>query len=254
MLTAEQRRELATTGIIRAPGAISRETADAMLDQVWAFFAKRGIERDDPSTWPQGYGSKNQGLKKQGTFDAFATDDTHALLDELLGAGRWIDPGSWGPALVTFPQPGPWVLPHKIWHFDLAGRGDPNQPAVARLFGYVSDVGPEAGGTLVVEGSHELVRRMVAASPDHDAGSSSDVRKKLKASHPWFAALARAGGDRVAQFMTEGDEIDGVRVRVVELTGAAGDVVAMLPWTMHNLAMNCAPTPRFMVTHSVHRA
>jgi hypothetical protein len=40
---------------------------------------------------------------------------------------------------------------------------------------------------------------------------------------------------------------------VVELTAEAGDVVVMLPWTMHNLAMNCAATPRFMVTHSIYR-
>ena len=53
--------------------------------------------------------------------------------------------------------------------------------------------------------------------------------------------------------MIDGDEIDGVRVRVAELTAQAGDIVVMLPWTMHNLAMNCAVTPRFMVTHSIYR-
>jgi ectoine hydroxylase-related dioxygenase (phytanoyl-CoA dioxygenase family) len=45
-----------------------------------------------------------------------------------------------------------------------------------------------------------------------------------------------------------------VRVRVAELTGEAGDVVVMLPWTLHGLAMNCSPAPRFMVTHSLFAA
>ena len=53
--------------------------------------------------------------------------------------------------------------------------------------------------------------------------------------------------------MIDGDEIDGVRVRVAELTAQAGDIVVMLPWTMHNLAMNCAVTPRLMVTHPIYR-
>jgi ectoine hydroxylase-related dioxygenase (phytanoyl-CoA dioxygenase family) len=156
--------------------------------------------------------------------------------------------------LVTFPQPGPWTVPHQLWHFDLPGRGDPNQTHVVRLFGHLTDVEPRGGGTVVVEGSHELVRRLVAASPTNDAGSSAELRRKLIAAHPWFRALCREGGDRVRQYMTDGDEIDGVRVKVVELIGQAGDVVVMLPWTMHSLAMNCAAVPRFMTTHSIYRA
>ncbi len=54
--------------------------------------------------------------------------------------------------------------------------------------------------------------------------------------------------------MTDGDEIDGVRVRVAELTAEAGDVVVMQPWTLHNLSMNCASGPRCMVTHTVFRS
>jgi hypothetical protein len=53
--------------------------------------------------------------------------------------------------------------------------------------------------------------------------------------------------------MIDGDEVDGVRVRVVELTGQPGDVVAMMPWTMHNFSMNTTPRPRFMVTHTIMR-
>jgi hypothetical protein len=94
---------------------------------------------------------------------------------------------------------------------------------------------------------------MVTNSPDYIAGSSAELRNRLNLTYPWFAALAREGGDRVARFMIDGDEIDGVRVRVVELTGSAGDVTMMLPWTMHSMAMNCRSNPRFMVTHWINR-
>ena len=225
-----------------------------MTERVWSLFERRGLRRDDPSTWPTGLASKNQPLRQSGALNGFANPVTTALIDDLLGAGAWIESEAWGPALVTWPQPGPWRLPHKVWHFDVPGRGDPDRPEAARLFGFVSAVGPRGGGTLVVEGSHELVCRLVAATRDHDAGQSSDVRKALCRQHSWFAALMRECRDGIQRFMVDGDEIDGVRVRVAELTGEPGDVSVMLPWTMHNFSMNCAPEPRLMVTHTVLRA
>jgi Phytanoyl-CoA dioxygenase (PhyH) len=255
VLTAEDHERLAATGFARLPGAVDRATADAMAEQVWASLAARGIERADPRTWPAGFVGKHQSLRRRRVFDAFATPAVAALADAVLGSGGWQEVGGWGPALVTFPEPGPWIVPHDVWHVDIPAKGDPNRPAVARLFAYVNDVVPQGGGRVVVEGSHELVRRLVAAAPDHDAGSSSRVRRRLMARSPWFQALDReGGGDRVRQFMVDGDEVDGVRVRVAELTGEAGDVVVMLPWTLHCLAMNCSPAPRFMVTHSLFAA
>jgi hypothetical protein len=198
--------------------------------------------------------SKLQAVRKQGAFAALDEPLLDAVVEELLGPGRARSVEAWGP-LVTFPQPGPWVLPHTTWHLDLPGRaGGPEGIGVARLLGFATDVGPQGGGTLVVEGSHELVRRMVAAAPGFDAGGSAEVRKRLAAAHPWFRVLGRPGDeDRVRQLMVEGEEVDGVRVRVVELTGDAGDVVVMLPWTLHNVAMNVAGSPRVMFTRTVFR-
>lgn len=253
MLTVEQRHQLDTVGHVRIPGVVDRAAAAAIADRIWAHLERRGVLRADPSTWPSGLQGKLQGLRQARVFDVFATPTTDGVVDELLGAGAWKPIQSWGPALVTFPEPGPWVLPHKMWHFDLPGRGDPDHLSVARFFGYASDVEPGGGATVIVEGSHELVRRLVVASPTRSAGSSATLRRRFAAAHPWFRALLAEGGDRVQQFMVDGDEIDGVRVRVVELTADAGDVVTMLPWTMHSLSMNCAARPRLMVTHSVYR-
>jgi hypothetical protein len=253
VLTDEQRRELQTRDWTRLESIVLGADIDAIADRMWAFFAKRGIDRQDRRTWPVGFTGKTQGLRQSGVFNVFATPTTAGLVDQLLGAGQWGEAEAWGPALVTFPQPGPWELSHKNWHFDLPARGDPQRPAAARLFGFVSHVAPQGGGTLVVQGSHELVCRIVSRSPDHDAGQSADVRHQLAAMHPWFAALGRAGKGRLQQFMLDGDEIDGVRVQVAELTGRPGDVVAMMPWTLHNMSMNCATVPRFMVTHTILR-
>jgi hypothetical protein len=246
VLTDDQQVDLATTGWTRVPGLVDRAAADAMADRIWTQLGRRGIQREDSSSWPVGGLAKNQGLRHGKVFDAYGPRAA-AVVDDLLGVGAWHGLEGWGPALITFPQPGPWTVPGKVWHFDLPGRGDPDLLAATRLFGYATEVGPGGGGTLVVEGSHELVRRMVAASPGHDAGSSRDLRQRLVARHPWFRALCRGGdGDRLRQLMLDGDEID-------ELTGEPGDLALMLPWTMHNASMNCAAEPRFMVTHSIYR-
>jgi hypothetical protein len=47
-----------------------------MTDRVWCFFEHRGVRRHDPSTWPVGYGSNNQGLRRSGVFNRFANDLT----------------------------------------------------------------------------------------------------------------------------------------------------------------------------------
>ena len=83
--------------------------------------------------------------------------------------------------------------------------------------------------------------RMVATSPDLDAGKSAIVKRELRKRYPWFKAPS-----------LEPTVIDGVTVRVRELTGEAGDVAFMLPWTLHNVSLNCADQPRFMVTHTVY--
>ena len=72
-------------------------------------------------------------------------------------------------------------------------------------------------------------------------------------SHPWIRDLMSTGGpgDRVGRFMHEETLIDGIPVRVVELTGAAGDVVLMHPWMFHAPAANCCPTPRMMASGTI---
>jgi len=222
-----------------------------MSDRIWAFYARRGVAQDVPETWPTGLSSKNQGLRQSGVFNRFANRLSAFLLDDLLGTGTWTESEGWGPALITWPEPGPWHVPGANWHLDLPARGDPDRPGAARLFGFISEVKPQAGGTLVVEGTHELVRRLIVDSPGQDAGQSSDVLKKLRRLSPWIAALSRPEVNSVQRFMLDGDDVDGVRVRVAELTGAPGDVVIMMPWSLHTFSTNSSLVPRFMVTHTV---
>jgi hypothetical protein len=251
MLTVTQRSELASRGLTYLHAVISRDQAATIEDRIWAFLAKRGIDRTDRTTWPPGgLMSGLQGLRQAGAFAPFSNARLFAVVDQLLGAGTWTKPRQEGQALLSFPQPEPWEIPHKVWHFDLPAKGPIDCFHAVRVFGYAATVAPRGGGTLLVEGSPELVRRMVERSPDHNAGQSADVRRRLAARSPWFKALTSAGSDRIAQFMIDGDEIDGVRVRVIEATGEPGDVCIMHPWMLHNIANNCADRPRMMMTQT----
>lgn len=249
MLDDRRLGELETRGWTRVPAVVDADTVADMLDRTWVFLESRGIRRDDAATWPEKVG-KLQPLRNADVFDAFLGDHVDRIADQLMGVGRWTTLGVRPQALITMPTSEAWHLPHKVWHFDLPARGPTDRLAALRLFGLVDDVAPRGGGTLVVEGSHELVRQLVEAAPDHDAGGSSDVRATLRA-HEFFAALNRPEPD-VSTFMDAGAIVDGVSIRVAEITGTAGDLVVMHPWLMHNLSMNCGDRPRVAMSHSLY--
>jgi ectoine hydroxylase-related dioxygenase (phytanoyl-CoA dioxygenase family) len=59
---------------------------------------------------------------------------------------------------------------------------------------------------------------------------------------------------RIRRFMTDGTRIGDVQLRVVELTGRAGDAFLMHCDTFHAAAPNCHHSPRVMVTNLLVRA
>ena len=254
MLSDVQLDELRLRGTTRVAEMIDAEAAGAIEDDIWRYLDGRcGAVPDDPSTWPDEIG-KLQALRRERVFDAFRNDRLAAICEQLLGPG-WVGDLTHPQALMSFPGPGPWELPHGVWHFDLPARGSTQRLGALRLIGFVNEVEPRGGGTLVVEGSHTLVERLVAETGG-DAGQSKDARRALRSNHPWFATLNERGDPeaRIRRLMDEGDEIDGVAVRVAELTGSPGDAFVMHPWVLHNIAPNRGGRPRMMFTHTIYAA
>lgn len=247
MLTDPQMAELEARGHLRVAGFVGDNAVDAMQAAVWAFLRTRGVDPERRDEWPTGI-DKLQPLRKARAFDPFLSPGLDDLCDQLIGNGRWTDLGGSPQALLSLPEPGPWTIPHKMWHFDLPARGPTATWGAIRFLGFVDRVDPHGGGTLVVEGSHRLVRRMVEEAPDTNAGRGADARKALVRDHDWFASLSRVDTEQAT--LLEGTTIDGVDVRVTELTGRAGDLVLMHPWLMHNIAMNCSNRPRMMMSYS----
>jgi ectoine hydroxylase-related dioxygenase (phytanoyl-CoA dioxygenase family) len=152
---------------------------------------------------------------------------------------------------VTFPSPGTaWGVPTSDWHLD---SQDLDLTMLA-VFAHLAPVRPRGGGALVITGSHRLT---TPAGP-HAASApvrSREVKAYLRTRHPWLRDLwqAHPQADRMYRYLTEGADVDGVPVRVEELTGEPGDAVIMHPRLLHVVAPNSLDTPRLMLLQFLHR-
>lgn len=223
-----------------------------MRQRLWQHLADTyGVHPDRPETWPVDPPAQFQKLTGTGAFDALATGQLCAAIDGLLGTGRWQRPAHWGRPLVTFPHPGTvWDVPTSGWHLDSQDL----ELTVLVVFAHLAPVRPQGGGTLVITGSHQLT---TPAGPR--AGNapvrSHEVKAYLSTVHPWLRDLWKGDGDtgRIHRYLTAGADIDGVHVRVEELTGEPGDAVIMHPRLLYVVAPNSLPAPRMMLLQFLHR-
>jgi hypothetical protein len=257
MLTASQRAEFEGKGFVRVPGAFSREQAAAMEARVWRWLERKyGVSQSDPATWRDVAPTGLQGLKRQGIFDPIGSEVTCGALDALLGPGGWQRPRDWGGFLVNFPGAGPWRVPSRVWHTDFGFCAPLERPHGALVLSFLSDVPRGAGGTLAVEGSPRVIRRFLAEHPRAVQAKMKNVRLALCDSDAWFRTLTSPDADpaRSERLMETGAVIGGVPVRVVELSGEAGDLVIGHPWLLHAGAPNCGTQPRMMRVQRIRAA
>jgi hypothetical protein len=259
MLSAKQRDEFERLGIARLPGAIARADADAMCDRVWQALGKRyGVLRDSPPTWKRQYLLGTHHLPKSENFDEVGSPAIRAALDDLFGSGNWQPRGArWGSLLVTFPNSRErWTVPHQAWHLDYpASRSEGNALLIVRIFVCLAKLEPCSGGTVFVAGSHRLVQNLV--SKDGVAQMrSADARAAMVRTCPWIRSLCTFDErvDRIEVFMRSGTVVDGVGMRVVEMTGEPGDVLLTHPLLLHAGSKNTAAVPRIALSSTVHRA
>ncbi|HEY6593246.1 MAG TPA: hypothetical protein VI011_03910 [Asanoa sp.] len=89
-----------------------------------------------------------------------------------------------------------------------------------------------------------------------DSGKAPHPRqlRRVLAEQPWLRELwepswCTSAEQRIRRFMTDGTRIGEVELRVVELTGRAGDAFVMHRDTFHAVAPNCHHEPRLMATN-----
>jgi hypothetical protein len=249
--TSDARRLFEDRGLVRLPGLVSAKACAEMADRLWGEMARKdGVQRRAPNTWTVERPAHFKKLQDTGAFKAMGSPDVRAALDALMGEGRWGEPATWGQSLVCFPDPRRvWDVPYQGWHLD--GPVDPGPALIGRVFLILEPLRPQGGGTLVALGSHRLTRRL--ADQARTQLSSGEVRKRLTAGHPWFAALlspSPPGEDRAHRFMRPTD-VGGVECQVAEMIGDPGDVWLMHPNILHASAPNVLDKPRLALTQFV---
>jgi hypothetical protein len=255
MLSAGQRAEFEERGLLRLPGFVDAKIAAELRDQVHARMRERALV---PDPRPPGFllhPSRLASLTKRRSFASFWGEGIAALVDDLLGAGRWHPPEDAGQILsVSFPSEERWVLPHKMWHLDYMAPAALTDLPGLQLFACVDRIEPRGGGTLVACGTHRLIDALRRREGSGWEGRSADVRGRLKASVPWLRELCslREGEDRDARFLLRATPFEGTSLEVVELVGEAGDAYAMHPWILHSLSRNCGARPRLALTQRLH--
>ena len=250
ILTPADLRRFERDGYLVVRQAFPRTDALAMEDRWWSELADtRGIRRDDRSTWRNVPGSL-KAAKRDPAQAGILTETVRGVFDDLLGTGTWSPPRNWGVTLDTFPEPGRWELPTWLWHWD-----NPCEPHLERTRGlfivtFIGPVAPRGGGTLIISGSPRLlIKQERQLPPDQRRALDSKARERFYRLDPWLMALtglAPSPADRIAAFMDSETVVDGVPLRVVELTGEPGDMVFCHPAMVHCAAPNRGAHPRFM--------
>jgi hypothetical protein len=124
-----------------------------------------------------------------------------------------------------------------------------DDPPSVTVFVVLAALRPRGGGTLVLTGTHRVFDQYLTAAGKSSSPSNKESRRALGARHPWLHELWNPGDgvDRTTRFLREGAVLDGIPVRIVELTGEPGDAFLMRADMFHTPAPNGLDEPRMML-------
>lgn len=279
VFTDEQIEHFIEHGWVKLEEAFPRENALIAQDYIWGQLSLRGVLKDDPSTWTQTLVHIKENYSNE-NFEKCNSQRFQDAIEDLVGEGRWAYKDyrvMWGWWPVNFPQKTnePWTVPYEGWHFDGQHfRHYVNSWEQGLLcIPIFSEINHQGGATLIAEGTHHIVAKMLNEHPDGIEFTSAVV-KGMQA-HPWLveltgisedinpddiqtleqldqliyqvAAQKKPSADRVEKFMnTTYEDPSGIKLRVVEATGKPGDVYFCHPFLFHARSDNHSDKVRFM--------
>ncbi|MGI9326089.1 MAG: phytanoyl-CoA dioxygenase family protein [Pseudomonadales bacterium] len=262
MLQQNEIETFRTAGYIPLRGGVPKSDVDEMCERIWELMAEQGIERNDSGSWIKSEHT-HRGLKavsqlhrlKQGEPSPEDYPNVRAALDCVFEPGERAPAKNWGQVLVTLPVAAAdaWLMPSSVWHFD-HWYGNPGEVCGVNVFLLIADVEAGGGGTAVVRNSPRLMDRLLNSGAQFE--KLSDQNKGFCSSHPWLRGLKvprkAQNVERNACYMDADTDLDGIPVRVEELTGSAGDVFLCHPALLHAPAINTSSQPRLMRTQRVY--
>ncbi|HEY1709788.1 MAG TPA: phytanoyl-CoA dioxygenase family protein [Rhizomicrobium sp.] len=251
-LTAQQLETFADQGVLNLKGLISPDRVRNARERVQKQLEKRGLWKDGawhleamPRPKYPATGLKTSKVVGNKFPEIEALLDEPALnmaVDGLL-EGREYDRKVFlrPQVLFTMPNADTWTLPCEGWHSDSARLESGSFPGM-QLFAALDAVEPGGGATLAIAGSHRL--------DNGRATRPSELPRKF-GHEPFFRALYAK--DRNSAELLEGT-VGNIPLKVIEMTGAPGDVWLLDLRIIHCGAPNAAKHPRMMFTYRYMRA
>ena len=235
ILSHDQLETFAKDGLLSLGGGLP--------DDVWRPLADR--VQSDPNVPVAEFKNRRKRVTRalKPHLGAVYTEEIDGCADQLMAdnaVGRHA-----ALLLMTLPGQSPmgpvtqWSIPRQAWHTDAPRVGGPGVPGIIAL-GFLGQVLAGGGGTLFVAGSHRLLD-----APGRELRSKA-FKKALRRKTYFNVLLGQDSPERV-QYLAEAHRVDGVDLRVVELTGEPGDVVLADARLLHAPAPNAQSTPRLMV-------
>ena len=249
ILSPEDIQHFQEHGYVRLVNAFPLEMTRKALEFVWYILERDyGYDCHDPQSWQGPTGGLNKKLRSNTELWGKADSRLCSAVTQLLGPD-WKKPRHWGTLLFSCPNNDttPWNVPTG-WHWDCNPFQILNGAQGVFIFSFLSQVQPRGGGTLIVDGSPELVMRYYRNLPDEER-TSKVSREGFFKTNPWLADLHDNTGSvegRVQRLMNQTTDINGIPARVIELTGEPGEAVLCHPAMLHVAAQNKAEVPRFM--------
>ena len=266
MLSRQQQNEFFQRGFTSISNAFSRHAAAAMVHRFWSFMEQQNVHRNSPESWPEGQVYGISELKRESEFAEIGSPATLSGINDLLGEDGWRQPSTWGQILATFPATdGRWswnsIFQRQVnvetilWHTDYEYDLSPDALAGVQVFAILNELTIGGGGTLVVEGSHRVVREFVRHRSPQALANMKQNRLALMNSDPFLQAISNAVSvDRPEQWIAKHKAtIGGIPVAVNQVTGRPGDVVLCHPWLLHAPSPNCNEAPRIMCTQRIRK-
>lgn len=243
MLSDDQRQTFARDGLLHFEGALPEALWRPLCGRVQSALKDAGL--DDPEVPRTDVKRRRKRATRALTphLGAIYTDQLCDLASQLLAgqvAGRHT-----ALLLLTLPGQGAmgpvtrWSVPRQVWHTDAPRIAGPGVPGVIAL-GFLDQTPAGGGGTLFVAGSHRLLD-----APAREL-RSKDFKRALR-KRPYFNVLLRDDSAERTAFLAQAHRVEGVDVRLVELTGEPGDVVLADARLLHAPAPNVQSKPRLMV-------
>jgi hypothetical protein len=218
-LTPEQAEHFIAHKFIRIEGALPRAFTEEKVQRGWQ---RLGVREDDPDAWP--FKRTNMPSYERFLFREHAPRAWRAICDLTGGESRIKPPCEFGDnfILIRPHESDVWTPPSSKaggWHKDgdwfLHFLDSPEQGMLGILLW--RDILPKGGGTFFAPDSVEHVARFLV---DHPEGVRPEQFN--------FQALI----DKCSDFR--------------EITGKAGDLFLLHPFTLHAASTNTRPEPRLI--------